>query len=56
MTVAQFIQQLRHLVMEHPDAANMEMMIAPHGNRAHQPIEKIHLGHHQNRVYVEGEK
>ncbi len=56
MRVDEFMRQLREVVLNHPDAAQMDIQLEPHGNRPHQPVYRVHLGQHQNRVYVEGER
>jgi hypothetical protein len=56
MTVSMFIQQLRQLVLEHPDAAQREIVICPHGAGPRQHIQAIHLNEHGVKVVVEAER
>ena len=56
MTIGQLIQQLRHLVLEHPHAADVPIVIHPHGFTHSQELESVHLNLHQTRVVLEAER
>ena len=56
MTVAQHIQQLRHLVLEHPHAANLPLVLHPHGVKYEQTIESTHLNLHETKVVLEAQR
>jgi hypothetical protein len=56
VTVSIFIQQLRQLVLEHPDAAQREIVICPHGTGHRQHIREVHLNEHGVKVVVEAER
>lgn len=56
MTLAQHIQQLRQLVLEHPHAANLPMVLHPHGHKHEQAIESAHLNLHQTKVVLESQE
>lgn len=56
MTVSQFIQQLRQLVLEHPHAAQLDIVVAPHGHDHRQAVDDIHLNVHETKVVVEARR
>lgn len=56
MTIAQLIQQLRHLVLEHPHASECEVVLHPHGTGHRQHISNIHFNHHETKVVLEAER
>ena len=53
MTVSQLITQLRHLVLEHPHAAQLPIVMCPHGMGHRQELESTHLNLHETAVVVE---
>jgi hypothetical protein len=48
MTVEQLIQQLRHLVLEYPLAAQQQVALLPHGHQGVQSLEQVHFGNGVN--------
>lgn len=56
MTVQQFIRQLRQLVLEHPHAASVPIVMAQHG-KGHHPrgIGRLHLNEHGTAIVIEAE-
>ena len=56
MTVAEHIQQLWQLVLEHPHAANLPLVIHPHGRQHEQEVESIHMSVHAAKVVLEAQR
>jgi len=56
MTIGRLIQQLRDLVLQHPHAAELPIVIHPHGFTHSQQLESIHLNLHATKVVLEAEK
>lgn len=55
MTVHEFVEQLRHLILEHPHAAQLPICVSPHGKDHRQEINKLMLNLHQTKVVIESE-
>jgi hypothetical protein len=55
MTVHQFIENLRHLILEHPHAADLPICVSPHGKDHRQQIEQMHLNLHETALVIESE-
>jgi hypothetical protein len=53
MTIGQLIQTLRTLVLEHPHAAQLPIVIHPHGFIHAQELDSVHLNLHGTRVVLE---
>lgn len=56
MKVRDIIQQLRHLVLEHPHAADLDVVLAPHGQGHRQRLGEVHLNVHETLIVLEAEK
>lgn len=56
MTIGSLIQQLRTLVLEHPHAAQLPIVIHPHGFTHAQQLDSIHLNLHGTRVVLEADR
>lgn len=56
MTLEQHIQQLRQLVLEHPDAAQKPIVMWPHGHDSEQEIEHHHLTLTGHKVVLEARR
>lgn len=55
-TIAMLIQQLRQLVLEHPYAAELPLVICPHGFGHRQALEGVHLNLHETAVVLEARR
>lgn len=56
MTLAQHIQQLRQLVLEHPQASNLPIVLVPHGQHHRQEIETLHMSIREDSVEIEAQR
>jgi hypothetical protein len=56
MKVRDIIRSLRQLVLEHPHAADLDVVLAPHGHGHRQPLDQIHLNTHETLIILEAEK
>ncbi len=56
MTVAQLINQFRQLVIEHPEASNVPVVLQPHGGRRDQPVGHVELNFTGTKVFIESER
>lgn len=56
MKVREIMMRLREIVAQHPEAANEEVVLAPHGLGHRQPIRAIHLNHHGTKIVIEAER
>ncbi len=55
MTIGDLIKQLRQLVLEHPHATDLPIVIHPHGFTHSQQLERVHLNLHQTKVILEAD-
>lgn len=56
MKVREVIARFREIVIEHPEAANEEVVLSPHGPGHRQAIGGIHLNHHGTKIVIEAER
>lgn len=56
MTLRELSQMTRQLVLEHPYAADLEVVLHPHGSHHRQPLEQVHLNPQETSVVLESKR
>lgn len=56
LTLRELSQMTRQLVLEHPYAADLEVVLHPHGTHHRQGIREVHLNLNETKVVLEAER
>jgi hypothetical protein len=56
VTLAELVQHIRHVVLEHPGASNLPVVLTPHGGQRNQPTRSVELNMTKTAVVIEAQR